>query len=292
MGTALLHGLIGLAVLLVLWPTRSAAARFLRSWGVANPTEAQAEHAVRYLRHRRLLYPPLFLLVPSAGAGISSLLRLPEPADNFLAPVIVALLIAEAVAALRPVRGPRVAALTRRRWRDLVPRWAIGLLLGFAGAAALLAGVGLTARSWALRAVAAEGHTHEHRAGIAQPVEVVVLVGAVLGLAAVLGVVRLAVRRGSVADPVADAALRTRSARVAVGIGMAWQAWMVNIAFNRLVTLSGLTHRRGDGPGWLALVPPSGLVNVALLLVAVVGWIWVANASGRVPYVAAAEPRR
>src|SRR5262249_60215359 len=47
-----------------------------------------------------------------------------------------------------------------------------------------------------------------------------VLAGAAVGLAAVLAVVWLAVLRPAEADPEVDAALRTRSARVAVGVGL------------------------------------------------------------------------
>ncbi|MBB5954408.1 hypothetical protein FHS29_000978 [Saccharothrix tamanrassetensis] len=287
MGTVLLYGLIGLAVLLVLWPTRSVAARFLRRWGVEDPTEEQGSHALRYLRDRRLLYLLVFLLAAPVATAVAGLLDLPTPETSgfrdLLAPGIVALLIGEVIAALRPVRGLRVAALSRRRWRDLVPRWAMSLFSALTALAVLFASAALSAQPWALTTVSAERFTDHFRAEIARPVGVVVLVGAALGLMAVLGVVRLAVRRGSVADPEVDAVLRMRSARVAVGIGMAWMAWMVTIANGRLSSLYSLSNPSGSGPGWMGVVPVIDSGGLFVLLAAVVGWIWVANPPRRTP---------
>ncbi|RKT51717.1 hypothetical protein [Saccharothrix australiensis] len=293
MGEALLYGLVGLAILLVLWPTRSGAAKFLRRWGVAEPTEEQVAPALRYLRDRRLLYPLLFVLVPPVAGAVAELFGLPTPtagALRHLASGIAALLIAEVVAALRPVRGARVATLTPRRWRDLLPRWGVALLSTLAAVSLLSAFAGLSAQSWARRAVGAVGFSEPYRAEVARPVGVVVVVGVVLGLVAVLGVVRLAVRRGSVADPAVDAVLRTRSARVAVGIGMAWMAWMVTLANGRLSALHSLSRSSGDGPGWLGAVRLIDSVGLLVLLVGVLGWIWVANPPSRT--ARAVEPGR
>ncbi|WP_433266686.1 hypothetical protein ACQPZF_41525 [Actinosynnema sp. CS-041913] len=280
----LLYGLLGLAILLVLWPTRAGGNRFLRRWGVADPTEEQALHAVRYLRNRRLLYPPLFLLVPTATSAAADLFRLPAPQPSplhHLTPIIVALLLAEAIAALRPVRGPRIAMLTCRHWRDLAPRWAMGLLLTFAAVAILLTTAGLLAQPWARRSVDVSASIAPwFRAEVVQPLGILVIIGVTVGMAAVLGVVRPAVRRGSVADPEVDAALRTRSARVALGIGIAWLGWMVILANNRLSALHGLRHStQQPAPFWLDFVPALGLLGVIALLVSAAGWIWVANPS-------------
>ncbi|WP_238413055.1 hypothetical protein [Saccharothrix deserti] len=290
LGTALLNGLIGLAVLLVLWPTRSGGRRFLRRWGVPEPDDQQELQAVRYLRDRRLLYPLLFLIIPAG----QRMLGLPYPdssAVRNLAPVIVALLLAEAVAALRPVRGVRVATLARRRWRDLVPRSAMVTFLALGGLAVLFAVIGLLARPWAERSVAMvqaddvlSSVSDRYRAEMAQPVGWIVLIGVVLGLVAVLGVVRLAVRRGSVADPLVDAALRRRSARVAVGIGIAWMGSMVLPVNNYLGLLRGTAGLRPPSspmPGWLEYTSFVNLVGPLVFLVAVLGWIFVANPSAR-----------
>jgi hypothetical protein len=301
--SVLLYGVLGVALLVVLWPTRSTALRFLRRWGVADPDERQGALAVRYLRDRRLLYPPLFLLAPTVTALAAHALGLPDSDSGSvrsLATLIIALLLAETVAALRRARGPRVATLARRHWRDLVPVWAIGLMLAFGSVAALLAVAGMIAQPRVDRIVAlipADGVwespdsgtltvSPQHLAELTHPTSVVALIGVVVGLVAALGVVRLAVRRGPVGDLRVDAALRTRSARVAVGMGIAWAASMILIANGRLGLLRNVDFRGfPPPPDWLELTSATDLLGLPVLFIAVAGWIWVANPPRRLPYV-------
>ncbi|MFD0206064.1 MULTISPECIES: hypothetical protein [Saccharothrix] len=299
-GTALGWGLVGLVLVVVLWPTTSGGRRFLRRWGVPEPDDRQSAQAVRYLRDRRLLYPVLFLLTPVVTEPVARALGFAEPgsgAFRSLASLLVALLAAEAAAALRPVRGTRTATLARRHWRDLVPRWAVGMLLVLGAVAVLLAVVGLAAQPWADRVADAvptggvwrsvdgtvRGTVSErHYAEIGLPVSQVALVGAVCGLAVVLGVVRLAVRRRSLADPLVDAACRTRSARVAVGIGLAWTASMVLVAVGRLDYLRSVEFAEAGfppAPAWLEHTSATGYLGFAAFLLGLGGWIWVANPS-------------
>ena len=298
--TALGWGLAGLLLVVVLWPTTATGRRFLRRWGVPEPDDRQTAQAVRYLRDRRLLYPVLFLLTPVVAVPVGRALGFGHPdtgAFRSLATVLVALLLAEAAAALRPVRGARSATLARRHWRDLVPRWAIGVLLGLGAVAVLLAAAGLAAQPWADRVAAAipaggvwrsaDGAvigtvSEQHYARIDLPVSLLALVGAVCGLGVVLGVVRLAVRRRSLTDQRVDAALRTRSARVAVGIGIAWMASMVLVAANRLDFLRGVGLPQSwspPAPAWLDHTSAAGFLALVALLLGVFGWVWVANPS-------------
>ncbi len=296
-GTALGWGLVGLVLVVVLWPTTSAGRRFLRRWGVPEPDDRQSAQAVEYLRDRRLLYPALFLLAPVVAQPVARALGFAEPgsgAFRSLASVLVALLAAEAVAALRPVRGTRTATLVRRHWRDLVPRWAVGVLLALGAVAVLLAATGLAAQPWADRVAAAvptggvwrsaDGTvqrtvSEQYYAKIGLPVSTIALVGAVCGLGVVLGVVRLAVRRRSLADPLVDAACRTRSARVAVGIGLAWMASMVLVAVGRLDYLRSVDIPDAGfppAPAWLEHTSATGYLGLAALLLGLGGWIRVA----------------
>ncbi|MFE9745548.1 hypothetical protein ACFYOT_11630 [Saccharothrix saharensis] len=294
MATVLVWGLVGLAVLVVLWPTAAAGRRFLRRWGVPEPDDAQAARAVGYLRDRRLLYPVLFLLVPVAARALG-VAHDGSPAVHHLAALLLALAVAEAVAALRPARGTRTATLTRRHWHDLVPAGAIGALLALGVLAALLAAAGLAAQPWAERVAAAvpdggvwrsaDGEvvatvSERHYAQVDRPVSLLVLVGVVAGLVAVLGVVRLAVRRRSVPDPLVDLALRRRSARVAVGIGLAWMASMVLVANNRLAFLRAVDLPWAASPPvppWLEHTSTADFVGLVALLVGAAGWVLVAN---------------
>jgi hypothetical protein len=238
--TLLVGGLEGLAILVVLWPTMQSGRSLLRSWSIEQPTDGQSMQAKRYLRDRRLLYPALFLLSGWIGdlSGISD-----AGWSSWFVPVLSGLLIAEMIGALRRPAGVRVAPLARRVWRDLVPSWAMSLLGVLAVLGLALAATG----AWA------------------------VMGGIFLCLCLVLGVVALAVRRPVEGDLAVDAALRTRSARVTVGIGIAWMASMLPLAAQR----SGIVF--------------DDAVGLVLFVVAVGGWIVVANPMRKLPFVRAAE---
>lgn len=277
--TAGVYALAGIALLVVLWPTESGGRRFLKRWGVREPTVEQVTLGVRYLRDRRLLYPPLFLLSPlvlPAGWG----------PDIYVA-IIAALLVAEAVGAIKPVRGQRVARLTPRKWSDLVQRWAVGALVLLGVVALGMAVAGLVAQPWADRAKAATSLPDLVRLELGQPVGTTVILMVVLGLVEVLGIVAFAVNRTSVTDPQVDAVLRTRSARVAVGIGIAWMTSALLLANSRLTFLREIRSPE-PAPAWLQAVSFGGLFGFVMLCAGLAGWYWVANPGNRMPYAQSA----
>jgi hypothetical protein len=258
----LLPAAIAAAVLLlVLWPTTHSGRRVLQTWGIPEPRSDQVTEAVRYLWWRRILYVVLFLVVPSLARPV-----LGEGASSFLGifvPLLVAMLIAELVAALRPVKGVRVAALDRRDWRDLVPRWAVWTMAVMSVVTAGLAAYGLT---------------EERSLSTSQPNSVAALAYLVSGLCLVGLVVWLAVRRPAVADEEVDAALRKRTARVAFGIGFGWVGTALSIAGQRIHALE-VVGREHPSPNWFEdAVQYSGLVA---LVVSIVCWMWVAVPSRR-----------
>jgi hypothetical protein len=186
LGVALIMGLVGLAILIVLWPGEKQGERLLKRWGVPDPDDADVALAVRYLKRRRLWYPWLYLAIPpligDTGTG------------TFIATLLLGGLIAELLAQ-RPSRGPvREAVLAPRTLPAIVPAWV--LVLGGLAATGSIVHLALTAH-WKPLAVA---------------------VGTVVLCAVVTA---LAVRRPAVGDPRVDLALRRRSARVTIGLGIA-----------------------------------------------------------------------
>ncbi|ONI86430.1 hypothetical protein ALI144C_10935 [Actinosynnema sp. ALI-1.44] len=283
----LAYGLSGLVLLVILWPTVKVGQRFLKRWGVGDPTEQQGLLARRYLLHRRVLYPPLFLA--------ASLITLGD--NNPLPALITALLLGEILAMLRPSRGPRTATLTRRTWSDLVPRWAVVAMLVLAGFAVLLAVAEGIGKHWGTGVVDKypPGGSWRTADGIVTNVAdanrvldnsdwLLVLVAVFLATAAVLGIVWLAVYRGSGTDPSVDAALRTRTARVAVGIGIAWMSMCVQQANNKLIHIRDI-HWPEPMPSWLAGTGWLESITVPMLILGIAGWIWVANPDTRMPFV-------
>lgn len=287
-------------LLLVLWPTRHSGNRLLQTWGIAAPSEPQLAEAVRYLRQRRLLYVGLFLVVPPVTGLVWPTVDANRTPGNIYLPLLAAMLIAELVATLRPVSGVRVASLDRRTWRDLVPRWGVvvaGVLTVLAVAMAVL---GLAAQPWADRYAAAlppndvpqpptDWTVHidpEYRAEIANSTSWLALGSVALCLAATTSLVYLAVRRPAVADPAVDAALRTRTARVAVAIGFGWLGASVSTAQQRISMLQSQVDRPAplpERPGWLTGELDQVLEIVALVtLISAVGcWMWLAMPSRR-----------
>lgn len=258
-------------LLLVLWPTTHSGRRLLQTWGIPEPGPDQITAAVRYLWQRRILYIVLFLVVPPvAGAVLDNKDEL--PALGIFVPLLVAMVLAETVATLRPVSGVRVASLDRRTWRALVPRWAVWSM-----AVLVALSVGLSVLALTVGPV-------RHPA-IGEPGPGTALAYLAVCLAMVGLLLHLAVRRPAVADAEVDAALRTRTARVAFGIGFGWAGSTLQITSQWLVRLHSATQMP-DGPrrpAWLTdwLGPTFDYSGVVLLLVVIVCWMWVAIPSRR-----------
>lgn len=276
------------AVLLVLWPTRHSGARLLRRWGIPGPAEPQVAQAVRYLRRRRLLALVLFLILPPVAGLVwpaTNGARDQTPGD-VVVPLLAAMLIAELVATVRPERGVRVASLVPRRLGDLVPRWAIVVTALLALTAVALAVLGLAAQPWAAGYAAelSDGTELDTRDRLLDGSGWYTLAGVLACLATVGALVVLALRRPAVSDQAVDAALRTRTARVAVGIGFGWLAALAFAAQERVGFLAYSSAGLGPvppAPGWLT--PGLELVldvfGFVLVVVALACWAGVAMPS-------------
>jgi hypothetical protein len=191
--TAVIMGVAGLVLTMMLWPTPSTGKRLLKKWEVTDPTEAQVTDAVRYLRKRRLLYPWIYL----AGAFG------PDFDDQMTHLVIIVLggaLLAELIA-LRPSRGAQRVA-------SLVPRG----LFDIASKAVLV--------SYAVIVLGVLVHL-----GIQQEWQRVLWLSA--SVAAVAVVTWAAVARPATGDERVDMALRTRSVHVSAGLGAAVAAVLI-----------------------------------------------------------------
>jgi hypothetical protein len=180
---------VGLLLMFLLWPTRSTGKRLLKSWRVKDPTPAQIDDAIRYLKRRRLLYPWLYVgltLVPlGTGRGTGSL----------AAVVLGGTLLAELLALRPPREGRRrVASLAPRGLYDIASQY---VLIAYAAIVA----IGLILLVVDLR--------------LSQVPALVVSVGAVAV------VTWAAVIRPADGDEEVDRVLRTRSVHVSAGLGAA-----------------------------------------------------------------------
>jgi hypothetical protein len=299
--TVLPAALVAGLLLLLLWPTPRSGSRLLRTWGVPHPHPDQVAEAVRYLRQRRILYVVLFLVVPPL-AGLVLRDDADLPGLGVLVPLLVAMLVAELLATLRPVSGVRVASLDPRSRRDLVPRWSLVAMAVLVAVTAAWSVLGLVAQLWADRYAAAlppdgvpqpptgwtSEYSPEYRAEMTTSTSWLALGYAAAALVLVAVLVRLAVRRPAVADAAVDAALRTRTARVAVGIGLGWLGGAVLVAVGRVGFLRTMAEDRPPRalpapPGWLTarFDAVGDVVGPVALLAGVLAWIWVATPTGR-----------
>lgn len=237
----------------------------LRQWsGGRDPSPEQTAFARRYVLSRRLS------AMGFAAAGLLTFHLLwsdgwPETLSAlwFVLPgsLVAGLLLAEWAACLRrPEGGTRYATLRRRDWRDLLPRSAVAVhvaltTLALAVGVLLLVAAVPAATAWLF------------------------ITTVLVGTAAVYAVVRYAtVRPDPTArpggeEPWVDAALRLRSARVALGAGSALAMLLL-----------------GGGLTWLAqaaTTPPAGpattltrvgvLVAVCTTPLSLVAWSWIAS---------------
>jgi len=196
-------GLVGLAMLVLLWPNEKSARKVLGKWGIEEPEADEIAVAVRYLRRRRLWYPWLFLLLPvlwKSGSGLPD----PGTAGAVGGTLLLGGLLAE-LFAQRPSRGARrEAVLEPRGLVDFAPVWML-IVSGVVELAAF--GFSVSRGQW-------------------------VVLGVSVGAVAVSWlIVLLAVRRPAEGGRRVDLVLRCRSARVALGLGIGTAAvvcWSVN----------------------------------------------------------------
>ncbi|MGW4132255.1 hypothetical protein [Amycolatopsis japonica] len=191
LSVAIVMGIFGLGILVVLWPGEKHGRRLLTRWGIDRPSDEDIAEAVRYLKRRRIAYPCLFVLLPVLGDAIGLAEDTPW---TIVWTLLLGGLFSELFAFRPPKTAQRRAMLAHRKVRDVIPAWAL-VLLG------LTTGAGLTY-------YAAHGRW--------QAVAVVAGCGLVAA-----GIVALAVRRPAAGDPVVDLVLRARSARVATGLAIA-----------------------------------------------------------------------
>lgn len=210
LGLIVVEGLVGLLILTILWPSPKAAVRLLNRWGAPDPTEAEVAQALTYLRRRRFWYPWLCI---GLGALLDGTWLLPSSDSDWEIPATLLLgaLLAEMFAQRRSPAPVRAAVPVRRGVTDLVPGWALALHAVAALGAFLLLGGALAGIGWA-RNWYPHWSTRTLWVALAAAVLTVLLVWVVVGLA---------LRRPPVAELRIDPLLRTRSARVPVGLGTA-----------------------------------------------------------------------
>ena len=308
-------------VILALWPRYGTGRRFLRRWGIAEPDDEQVAVAVRYLRRRRLPIVPLMLVLPLAKTAVGVRPAGDDPLNPFtlLASLLVALLLAESLAGLRRPGAVRTAPLVQRSVRDLLPRYAVWLHAMLTAVVAGVALAGLAVQPAVDRALdrlppnesRPDGSglvlLDELRAELADPIGWPIVLGAALVAVVAFAVAWRATARPADPDQRIDLVLRVRSARVAVGTGIALTGALGVAAVERMGHIGDLLRGAPTAgppfgsypaggpafpadaiaatePGWLDVwASISPLLGLVVLLTGLLGWVWVANPPLRSP---------
>lgn len=205
------ESLFALLVNVILWPTKGSAKRLLRRWLVSDPTEAELAEALTYLRRRRIWYPWLLIGLPVLFDYTGVLPREQDDSWSFPAVLFIGALLAELFAQRRGRRPVRAAIPVRRGLTDIVPGWALILLTVAALGAFVLLGGALAGVGWA----------RNWYPNWSMRLLWIALIAAMLVVLVVWAVAGLALRRPPIAELRIDPVLRTRSARVPVGLGIA-----------------------------------------------------------------------
>lgn len=273
--------MIGLLILIPLWPTAKSGRTLLRRWLASEPNEEQIATAVRYLRRRRLGFVALLLVLATVAQPL-----LPQhegyqdPGGLWL--LLCCMLLAE-LADLRTTHGARrEASLHSRALTDLVPGPGIALFGVLTAATLTVGALDLGYRATVLGflcAHAANPSARTAEALLADTAAPGFTLCAAIGCAVAVGLIAwAATTRPARGDLDVDAALRRRSARVAFGLGVAVQAILFQVAGEPFDSPLTVLH------DLLALLP--GLVRYAhepmfvlvrlVLVVGLVGWIALA----------------
>lgn len=294
LGGLLMPTAVVLGIAVALWSNRAQARKLVRKWGIADPTHDQIDEVLRYRRFRLAYYPLLFVTFGILFGLFGPLGQEQDSSDH--APLLLPMFGCGAVLAeLHALHRARRRGLrpVRLLLADVLSRWGVGLHAALVLLTFVLGLVDLQAQPHitpsVLRLARADGDDGHLGFPIAVP-----FAGTAVVLLLVALVLWSALTRSFSADAEVDRALRIRTARVALGLGIALQLSLLPLASWRM----GFVADYGTGadliptgPETFGLDPaavavrdwasqinePVELVIFLSSIVVLLSWIYVAN---------------
>ncbi|MER5389947.1 hypothetical protein [Saccharopolyspora sp. NPDC002686] len=267
----LIYFLVAQAVVAVLWSNPERGRKLLVKWGVPEPSDTQITMALHYRRLRWICYP--FLLTGMAGVSVLMTGGDRDGMTSFPA----ALLFAAAIAELLALPTSKHAPPVRHPLFSLIPRWG-AVLYGVALLTTIVVGIiDLPAEDLATSALAS---TNTSNPGIAQrPIPTVApLVATAAVLLAVAVVLRVSTTRSFSADRAVDLALRVRSARVALALGVVSQVvYVLSLAWWRIPVVANQVHLDDSALGWAQVDRTLGPPLAVLVFLTLACWPLLAS---------------
>ncbi|MGW1681054.1 hypothetical protein [Saccharopolyspora sp. NPDC002376] len=260
------------AVVAVLWSNPLRGRKLLVKWGVPEPSGTQITMALHYRRLRWICYPFLF----TGMAGVSMLVA-GDDRDGMTS-IPAALLFAAAIAELLALPTSKHAPPVRRPLFSLIPRWGVAMY-GAAVLVTIVVGIiDLPAEELATSALTS---TNAPNPGIAQrpiPIAAPLMATAVV-LLAVAVVLRMSTTRSFSADRAVDLALRVRSARVALALGVVSQmVYVLPLAWWRIPVVANQMNPGDSALDWVRQADRTvGLPLVVLIYITLACWPLLAS---------------
>lgn len=232
-------GLVVVAFAVALWSHRTRARKMAQKWGIPDPTSDQVDEVLRYRRSRLACYPLLYVMFEIC----SGLLGHPAHNQNDAAggsgypgsPLLLMFLCGAVLAELRGLRGgrQRPARPIRLRPVDVISRWGVGVYATLVLMTFVLGLIDLQAQPHITPSVLRLAHSYGNNGQLGVPI-IVPFVGTAVILLLVAFVLWSAQSRSFSPDSEIDRGLRIRSARVALGLGIALQLSLLSLSWWRM----------------------------------------------------------
>jgi hypothetical protein len=217
-----------------LWSNRTRARKLAQKWGIPDPTSNQVDEVLHYRRLRLACYPLLFVMIGMCSGLFVSPTQNHNSSANDDTPLIALILMflcGAVIAELLALRRTRQLQPVRFRFVDVVSRWGVGVYGALVVVTFVLGLIDLQAQPYITPKVVRVAEQNQGHVGI--PIAVPFAVTAVVLL--LTGFVFWSTcARSFSADIETDRALRTRSARVVLGLGIGMQLLLLGLSWWRM----------------------------------------------------------
>jgi hypothetical protein len=283
LGGLVVPTVVVLVFAVALWSDRARARKLAKKWGVPEPTTNQVDEVLKYRRLRLVCYPLLYV---TAGACLGLFMPLEDQdgRSNEGVALIAMFLFGAVIAELLAFARSRQPEPMRLRLVDVVSRWGVGVFGTLVLATYVLGLIDLQAQPHITPNVLLLAEQNKDHVGV--PIAVP-FVGTAFVLMLVAFVVWSAQARSFSADAEVDRAVRTRSARVVLGLGIAMQLSFLALTSWRMEFLDYYATGAdlfGTDPTEVAIrnwaQHTSALIQpweFLIFIIAMFSWIYVAN---------------
>ncbi|MDI2028808.1 hypothetical protein QFW96_09310 [Saccharopolyspora sp. TS4A08] len=291
LGSLVFPTAVVLVFALALWSDRTRALKMARKWGVPEPTDGQVDEVLRYRRVRLACYPVLYAVFGIWGPLAQNDQGGTTNGGMAVLPMFLCGAVIAEVLALHRGRGRRSRPV-RIRLFALISRWGAVVYAALVLTTFALGLIDLQAQPHITPALLRAAREHGTGDQLGAPITVP-FAGTAAVLVLVAFVLWTAQNRSVSSNDEIDRALRTRSARVALGLGIAMQISLLSLSTWRMAFVAGHSAQEliPTGPDTFGPDPAAtairdwaqntydsvGSWTFLICIVATLTWIYAAN---------------